>query len=31
VQWHPEQDTDRRLFEALIAAARVGASEEERV
>lgn len=31
VQWHPEQDTDRRLFDALIAAARVGASEEERV
>jgi anthranilate synthase component 2/putative glutamine amidotransferase len=31
VQWHPEQDTDRRLFEALIAAARVGVSEEERV
>jgi anthranilate synthase component 2/putative glutamine amidotransferase len=31
VQWHPEQDTDRRLFDALIAAARVGASEGERV
>lgn len=31
VQWHPEQDNDRRLFDALIAAARVGASEEERV
>lgn len=31
VQWHPEQDTDRRLFEALVAAARLGAVEEERV
>ncbi|HEU5428903.1 MAG TPA: gamma-glutamyl-gamma-aminobutyrate hydrolase family protein [Actinocrinis sp.] len=31
VQWHPEQDTDRRLFDALIAAARAGATEEERV
>jgi putative glutamine amidotransferase len=31
VQWHPEQDTDRRLFDALIAAARVGAVEEGRV
>ncbi|HEU5333910.1 MAG TPA: gamma-glutamyl-gamma-aminobutyrate hydrolase family protein [Actinocrinis sp.] len=31
VQWHPEQGTDRRLFDALVAAARVGASEEERV
>ena len=31
VQWHPEQDTDRRLFDALIAAARVGVTEEERV
>ncbi len=31
VQWHPEQDTDRRLFDALIAAARVGATEGERV
>ncbi|HEV3172540.1 MAG TPA: gamma-glutamyl-gamma-aminobutyrate hydrolase family protein [Actinocrinis sp.] len=29
VQWHPEQDTDRRLFDALIAAARVGVTEEE--
>jgi anthranilate synthase component 2/putative glutamine amidotransferase len=31
VQWHPEQDTDSRLFEALAAAARVRAIEEERV
>ena len=31
VQWHPEQDADRRLFDALVAAARVGATEEERV
>lgn len=31
VQWHPEQDNDRRLFDALIAAACVGAIEEERV
>lgn len=31
VQWHPEQDADRRLFDALVAAARVGAAEEERV
>jgi putative glutamine amidotransferase len=35
VQWHPEQDTDQRLFDALIAAARAGAvekgREEERV
>lgn len=31
VQWHPEQDADTRLFDALIAAARVGASEKEHV
>ena len=31
VQWHPEQDTDRRLFDALIEAARIGATEGERV
>ena len=31
VQWHPEQDTDRRLFDALVAAARAGAIEKERV
>ena len=31
VQWHPEQDNDRRLFYALIAAACVGAAQEERV
>jgi putative glutamine amidotransferase len=31
VQWHPEQDTDRRLFDALIEAARVGALEGGRV
>ncbi len=31
VQWHPEQDTDTRLFDALVAAARVGASEREHV
>jgi putative glutamine amidotransferase len=31
VQWHPEQDTDRRLFDALIAAAHAGATEKERV
>jgi gamma-glutamyl-gamma-aminobutyrate hydrolase PuuD len=29
VQWHPEQDADRRLFDAFVAAARVGAIEEE--
>lgn len=31
VQWHPEQDADTRLFDALVAAARVGASEKEPV
>lgn len=31
VQWHPEQDTDRRLFDALVTAARATVTEEERV
>lgn len=31
VQWHPEQDADTRLFDALVAAARVDTSEKERV
>ena len=31
VQWHPEQDADTRLFDGLVAAARVGASEKEHV